>query len=292
MSFTEKSFQGLNSRGFHRIVYNDWGAPGAHTVVAVHGLTCNGHDFDDLAENLVGQGYRFIAVDLPGRGRSDNLPNPADYHLGQYCQDIAALFAHLGLNADSKIDWIGTSLGGLLGMCISAMPGTPVKRLLINDVGPEISAEILSFLHQVILKPRSFETLQEIESELRSVQRIGWGPLSGEQWSHMTRHYARPAADGSLTFNYDQAIAENFAPAIVKPVDLWPYWQALAQPTMIIRGGQSLLLTQAVAERMLGTRPEGMTQLVTFDDCGHAPSLLAPAHMDVIRQWLNAKIPV
>lgn len=290
MPFTEKQFLGLNSQGFHRIVYNEWGPPQAHTIVAVHGLTCNGHDFDDLAVYLVELGYRVITVDLPGRGRSDNLPNPADYHLGQYCHDIAALFAHLGLGPNSKIDWIGTSLGGLLGMCIAAMKNSPVKRLLVNDVGPEISAEILVFLHSVILKPRSFETLQDIENELRSLQRIGWGPLSDEQWAHMARHYARPADDGSLMFNYDPAIANNLAPGVVQPVDLWPYWTALTQPTMIICGGQSLLLTEQLATKMLETRPAGSTELVTFDDCAHAPSLLAPAHMDVIRQWLNAPL--
>ena len=297
MTYRESHIFGLDSQGFHKIVYSDWGAPEAHPVLCVHGLTCNGHDFDDLSRALAEDGYRVIAVDLPGRGRSDPLKNPLDYHLGQYCQDIAALLAHLGISPPTPpqaggrkggIDWIGVSLGGLLGICLAAMENSPIRRMIVNDIAPEIPKELLDFLYQVVLKPRRFDTLQDLKNDMRGVQRAGWGPLTEEQWQAMAEHYARALEDGALTYNFDPQIGFNFAPERAQAVDLWPLWERIAIPTLLIRGGQSLLLTHAQAEAMAQRAPRAGVQTVTFDDCGHAPSLLAPAHIDVVKQWLNS----
>lgn len=291
MSFQEKHFLSVNSRGFHRLVYNDWGAPQGHLVVAVHGLTCNGHDYDDLARALAQEGYRFIALDLPGRGRSDALPDPADYNIGQYCHDVAALLAHLDLREGAPLDWIGTSLGGLIGMVLASMEGSPITRLLVNDVGPEITAQTLSYLHDFILTPRVFGTLQDLEADMRAVQRAGWGPLTDAQWHHLARHYARALPDGTLSYNYDPHIAHHMAPGRAQDMDLWAHWARIRQPVMILQGGQSLLLRENTIKKMTEALKPGQTSIVAFDDCGHAPSLLAPAHIEIVKQWLNTAPP-
>ncbi|MCK6418214.1 MAG: alpha/beta hydrolase [Alphaproteobacteria bacterium] len=286
MSFVENNFFALNSQGWHRIVFNEWGDRDGRLLLAVHGLTCNGHDFDDLARVLSEDGYRVIAVDLPGRGRSDYLTQPYDYHLHQYALDISHLIAHLGLQQSEGIDWLGTSLGGLLGIYMASLHNTPVRRLIVNDVAPEIAPEIMDFLYNIVLKPRVFDTMQELEADMRQIQRIGWGPLTDMQWQNMARYYARALPDGRLTYAYDPALAENFAPSRRSAVSLWPCWEKIRARTLLIRGGQSMLLTQAVAEQMCAG-PGPNPDFIQFDDCAHAPSLLAPVQIGTIRQWLS-----
>lgn len=290
MSFAERHVLAFNSHGFHRIVYNDWGDPQGRPLMAVHGLTCNAHDFDDLARALVQDGYRVIAVDLPGRGRSDYLPMSQDYHLHQYASDISHLLAHLGWQNPASVDWLGTSLGGLLGMYIASMDNTPIRRLILNDVGPEIPPAILDFLYNIVLKPRVFATMSELEADMRQLQRVGWGPLTDAQWQHMARYYARALDDGRLTYAYDPAIAENFAPERRIATNLWAYWARARPRTLLIRGGQSLLLTQAMVDQMRASGPGPTMDFVTFDDCAHAPSLIAPPQIETVRAWLNATL--
>jgi pimeloyl-ACP methyl ester carboxylesterase len=288
MPFAEKCYYGLNSTGFHRIVYNDWGPPDARPVVCVHGLTGNGHDFDYLAEALVKNGHRVIAVDLPGRGRSDFLHNPLDYNHNQYCADLTALLAQLGIAAPRSVDWIGVSLGGLLGMRLAGTENSPIGRLIINDVGPEVPQKALDFIHQVISQTYSFPTVKDLEKRMRETRGLTWGPVTDEQWHHMAKYNARALDDGQVTYSYDPEIAAVFENQPIGDQDLWPYWDRITAPVLLIQGGKSILLTDPIVEDMNVRGPGPDMDLVIFEDCGHVPSLMAPEHISVIRQWLEA----
>ncbi len=287
MSFNEKSYLGLNSMGFHNIVYNDWGPSDGAPIICVHGLTCNGHDFDPLAEHLSAQGHRLITIDLPGRGRSDNLPNPMDYNLVQYNQDIAGLLSHLDITEANSVDFLGVSLGGMIGMCLAGVQNSPIRRLIINDVGPIIPQNALDLIRDVVLQPRIFDSIEELETDFKQTQRIGWGPITDEHWHHMAKHNARALDDGRLTYNHDASIAVAFNAAEPNDIGLWPFWNAVACPTLMIRGAKSIILPQDLLDQMSTCGPGPSMTLATFDDCGHVPSLTAPEHISAIEQWLE-----
>ena len=291
MSFSEKHYFGLNSQGLHRIVYSDWGPPSAPPVICVHGLTGNGHDFDFLAKALVEKGYRVIAVDLPGRGRSDFLPEPLDYNHTQYCQDLIALLAHLGVSTPGSVDWLGVSLGGLLGIRLAGMENSPIRRLIINDVGPVVPQPALDFIYKVIAQTYHFDTIQALEKRMRETRGLSWGPVTDQQWKHMAEHNARALDDGQITYSYDPEIAVVFEHQPLGGVDLWPYWDRIFCPVLTIQGAKSLLLTNVIIEEMNGRGPGKTMDLVIFEDCGHVPSLMAPEQIKVIEEWLiNTKI--
>lgn len=285
MSYIERKFLSLNSAGYHRIVYNDWGPKDGNPIIAVHGLTGNGHDFDYLAEELIQDGHRFIAIDLPGRGRSDFLKNSMDYTYNQYWRDLTTLLAHLDLARPQCVDWIGVSLGGLLGMYLAGLPLSPIKRFIINDVGPEVPQAALDFIYHVIKVPYVFNTIQDMEKRMRETRGLTWGPVTDEQWKHMAEHNARGLEDGRLSYSYDPEIARVFEVEPTGALNLWPYWLAAQCPTHLIRGAQSMLLTPEIAAKMQETKPS--MAFTEFEGCGHVPSLMAPEQIRVIKEWLT-----
>lgn len=279
-----------NPQGQHRLAYNDWGPEDGQPLLCIHGLTGNGYDFDFLAEDLVRHNRRLIALDLPGRGRSDFLPDPMDYNYGQYLRDIKTLLAHLKLNTPGCIDWLGVSLGGLLGFRMAGLPDSPVRRLIINDVGPEVPQAALDFIFQVISKHYAFETLEDFENRLKQTRGLTWGPVTEEQWKHMAKHNARALDDGRITYAYDPHIAEIFKNQPIGEADLWPYWEKIACPVLLIQGIESLLLTPAIIEKMEKRYTGSELDVAVFKNCGHVPSLMAPHQIEVIKEWL-AKAP-
>lgn len=283
----EKSFLSLNSQGFHSVVYSDWGPQDGKIIICVHGLTGNGHDFDEIAPMLVNEGYRVIAIDLPGRGRSDFLKNPLDYNYAQYWTDLTALMVHLGVNRPQSIDWLGVSLGGLLGIYMASLPGSPIRRLVLNDVGPEVPKPALDFIAQVIGQDYVFNTVQDLEERMRATRGLTWGPVTDVQWKHMAEHNARATPDGRITYSYDPKIAKIFEVEPIGPVNLWPCWDALLIPVLTIRGEQSVLLTPPIADLMKTRKPGKPMDFIEFKACGHVPSLMAPDQIDIVRSWLN-----
>ncbi|MFN3700426.1 MAG: alpha/beta fold hydrolase [Alphaproteobacteria bacterium] len=287
MAFTEKHFHALNSKGYHRITYSDWGDPQARPIIGVHGLTGNGHDFDVIAAALINHGYRFIAVDLVGRGRSDFLPDPLDYNYQQYCADLMLLLAHLDLTRPHCLDWLGISLGGLLGIRLAGLENSPICRLILNDVGPEVPQAALDFIHGVIAQEYRFDTLQELETRMRATRGLSWGPISDQQWKDMAEHNARALDDGRLTYGYDPRIAEIFKLHPTGQESLWPYWGNIAAPVQVLHGAQSMVLTAPIIESMQSSYRGTGIEVVTFEDCGHVPSLMHPSQIEKVLTWLN-----
>jgi len=260
-------FRGLSPHGFHRVVYYEWGdAANPRVVVCVHGLGRNGRDFDVIAEALAPT-HRVLAVDMPGRGMSDWLADPNDYAFPTYLATLTALVARSGA---VDVDWIGTSMGGLLGIVMAAQPASPVRRLVVNDVGPQLDAAALARIGSYIGQDPTFATFAEMEAYLRRIS-APFGPLHDLQWEFLTRTNVRERADGRWGLAYDPGIAVPFrnAPA---PPNLWPLWDAITCPALVLRGAESDLLTREVAQAMATRGPK--PRVIEFAGVGHAPMLL------------------
>lgn len=266
-----------------RLVYSEWGPADGPAVLAVHGLTCNKHDFDYLAPALAQQGYRVIALDLPGRGGSDFLEDPMNYRHGAYVGNLVDLIEHLNLK---NFDFIGTSLGGLIGMRMAGKPefSDYFKTLILNDIGPEVPEEAIDFIKLVLSETYTFADFDELEKQMRENRGLIWGPITDEQWSHMAAHNYRKLSDDRLTYHYDPAIRLRFETDPVGAIDLWERFSALTCPILLLRGGQSVLLTEDITRRMKDRQPH--MAVVTYEDCGHVPSLMAPNQIEDVKQWL------
>lgn len=275
---------GLGSKGFHRIHYTDWGDPGAgRIVVCAHGLTRTGRDFDDLARALAPD-FRVACPDMAGRGRSDWLYAKEDYGYPQYCADMTALIARLTSSGKpAKIYWVGTSMGGIIGMLLASRPNSPIEKLVLNDVGTVIPKAALERIGAYVGQDPRFKTLEELEAMVRIVC-APFGPLTDAQWRHLTVTGARQHEDGSWGMSYDPGIAAPFRKGPLADVDLWQFWDTITCPTLLLRGAQSDLLLKETAAAMTqrGPRP----RLVEFDGIGHAPMLMAGDQIEVVREFL------
>jgi pimeloyl-ACP methyl ester carboxylesterase len=263
--------------------YVEWGAPDAEQViVCVHGLTRNARDFDVLAAALATEGARVLAIDVVGRGRSSWLADPQGYALPLYAQQIARLLQLLDL---PPVDWIGTSMGGLIGMALAATDAPPMRRLVLNDVGPFVPKLALSLIKTYLGLDLVFPSLEALERHLRQIH-APFGPLTDDQWRHLAEHSARQDADG-WRLRYDPAIRVPYQDLADADLDLWPLWDQIRCPTLLLRGGDSILLTEATAAEMTQRGPKAT--LATFPGIGHAPALMAPDQIEAIRRWLAAE---
>ena len=280
----EKSFFGLSPAGFHKVVYYRHMPAGAITnpvpVVCVHGLTRNGRDFDALAASLTAAGRVVYAVDIVGRGHSDNLPNPALYTYPQYLSDIAIL---LGKIAAPQIDWVGTSMGGLMGLMLAAQPRTPIRKLVLNDVGAFIPRAALERLGSYVGKAPLFDTLTALEAYIRHIH-APFGITRDEDWQHMAATSARTLPDGTLSLAYDPAIGQVFTTTPLADVNLWGLWPLVKAETLLIRGANSDLLLPETVRMMQQAKPA--LQVAEIPDCGHAPALIDTAQTSLIRDFL------
>lgn len=278
-----RHFRGLTAHGFHRVVYYEWGAPdNASVVVCVHGIGRNGRDFDVLGEALAPT-HRVLAIDMPGRGASEWLRDPMDYVAPVYLGTLTALIAASG--ADT-VAWVGTSMGALLGIIAAAQPDTPVARLVVNDAGPVIEPAALARIGQYFGTDPSFATYAELQAYVRTVSAT-FGPLTDAQWDHVVRTNARQRPDGSWGVGYDPSIAVPFR-AQPAGANLWPLWDAIRCPTLVLRGERSDLLSRETAQAMSerGPRP----RVVEIAAVGHAPTLLPCDQVDIVVEFLRSTV--
>lgn len=276
----------LHPGGTHRMAYVEWGDPAnPRVLICVHGLTRCGRDFDDLAQVMAAD-YRVVCPDVAGRGRSDWLPDPNLYTLPQYGADMLTLIAAL---APARLDWLGTSMGGLIGMGIAAQPASPIGRLVLNDVGPVLTAASLQRIGQYLGNAPRFDSYAQIEGFVRAVS-AGFGTLSDAQWQHLTTHVIRRAGDDKFEFVYDPTIAVAYIQALVasggRDIDFWPLYDLIACPTLLLRGESSDLLTRETAQAMTQRGPRA--QLVEIAGVGHAPTLMAAEQIEIVRRFLLA----
>jgi len=266
------------------MAYVEWGDPAnPRVLVCVHGLTRCGRDFDDLAGALA-DNYRVVCPDVVGRGQSDWLRDPMHYAIPQYAADMATLLARLDVEA---VDWLGTSMGGMIGMALACQPETPITRLVLNDVGPVLTVVSLTRINQSLGKAPRFDSIEQAEAFLRFVGST-FGALSDAQWRHLTVHVTRTAADGKVDFVYDPGLAESFREALAacggKDIEMWPFYDGIACPTLLLRGESSDLLTHETAQRMSERGPRA--RLVEIPNVGHAPMLMDDGQVAPVREFL------
>jgi len=270
----------LGVSGFHELHATEWGPRrSSRVVVCAHGYSGNGRDFDELARELADSGARVVCPDFAGRGRSAWLP-PFEYHFARYLADIRSLLAHLHV---SEVDWIGTSMGGLLGMMLAAQPGAPVRSLVINDAGAYLPIDALRQIARNLDSRQPFATLEEVEAHLRHTHRE-WGDIDDAQYKRLTAHGSRRAADG-YRLHFDPHLAAVVQPPIFAPgIYLWDAWYRVRCPVLLLRGESSEIFPAHVARTMLDIKPSA--RLVEFAGCGHAPSLMVPEQIEVVRDFV------
>lgn len=283
-SFREGRVQCLSPAGFHDMAYVEWGDPAnPKLLLCVHGLTRSGRDFDDLARAMCDE-YRVVCPDVVGRGRSGRLKLPNLYGIPQYCNDMVTLLARL--QADT-LHWVGTSMGGLIGMGLAAQQSTPISRLVLNDVGPVVTATSIARIGEYLGKAPRFDSFEQAEGFVRFVS-ASFGPLTPSQWRQLTVHTVRQAGDGKFEFIYDPAIAVPFQEMMAagggKDMELWPMYDAISCPTLLLRGAESDLLTRETAQQMTQRGPKAT--LVEFHGVGHAPVLMDVEQISPLREFL------
>ena len=276
----QRFLSALGPSGFHKIAYREWPGPAAApTLICVHGLTRNGRDFDVVAQALSAH-YRVICPDMPGRGLSDNLADSAQYNNFLYLADLAALIARLDVE---RLDWLGTSMGGILGMMMAATPGSPVRRLVVNDIGAVVAkAGIERIAGYVGLDP-TFETLDAL-ADVMAANFIGSEKLARAAILGLAEDEARQRPDGRYGWAYDPHIGDAFKATPPQDVDLWAVWERIDCPTLVLRGGVSDILSAEVAEAMTARGPKA--KLVTYPGIGHAPWLAGQDQIAPVRDFL------
>lgn len=279
--------------GLHQVAYWEWPArhpnEATQTILCAHGLTRNGRDFDALA-HVLSETHRVICVDFVGRGDSDWLKDPMLYGVPQYVADAVTLIARLDVNRSnapnktSRLAWIGTSMGGLVGMVLAAMPNTPISALVLNDIGPELAPEGVKRIGTYVgVTPAMFSYRQAADFVIGNS--ASFGSHTPEQWELFTRHYVVQKGD-QWVFNYDPAISVPFKISLNQAVNLWPFYDVIKVPTHVLRGAQSDLFSEAIADQM--TRRGPKAGLTTFADVGHAPSLLVTNQIQTIQQFISS----
>ncbi len=285
-AFSKHYFMGLGFHGFHRVNYLEWGSvdkfPHQETLVCVHGLTRNARDFDRLAAKLCDR-YRIVCPDVVGRGDSDHLLDDESYNYLQYNADMNALIARLGA---TEINWIGTSMGGIIGMVLASVAQSPIRRLVVNDIGPEVSRDALLSIAEYIGRSEEFASVSEVEEYLRKIY-PEFAPMSDTDWTHMAKYSSKRTEHGTFRMKFDPRVGDAFRDSISYfNVDMWETWEKISCPVLVLRGKNSSFLTEETANKMLECGPE--TTLVEFDDTGHTPTLRNDEQVGVIEEWLAA----
>lgn len=282
--------QCLDASGLHRMAYWEWGDPAnGRVLVCAHGLSRQGRDFDVLAQALCDR-YRVVCPDVVGRGRSDWLDEPMGYQIPTYVADMVTLLARLRAET---LDWVGTSMGGLIGMGLASLKGSPIRRLVLNDVGPTIEPAALARIGTYLGQVHRFETVEAAADYFWSISQ-GFGPHTREQWLALTRPMLKEVNDErgrAYVPHYDPRIAVPFhatTPEVAAAAQalLWQRYDAVRARTLVIRGAQSDLLTAQTAQAMSERGPKA--RVVTLPGVGHAPTLVDPAQVAVIQEFLSA----
>ena len=260
---------------------HEWGdAKNARVVICAHGLSRNGRDFDVLADALASD-FRILCPDVPGRGESDWFASADHYTIPHYIQAMNAMLTDLGV---STYDWVGTSMGGLIGMVMAATPGSKMRRFVINDIGPVIERASLDRIASYVGKTPLFPTYMSLFEAVQPIN-VTFGPLTDEQKHHMVKTSVQERADGQWEFKTDPKIGDAFRAGLAQPsADMWPLWGAIKQPILILRGVNSDLLSAVTLEKMVATHPDA--KAITIADTGHAPMIMDEPTVAAVKQFL------
>jgi len=300
----KNSYLGVSEEGFHNIAYTEWGSSDTErpTVICVHGYTRNSRDFDSLASYISMKGRHVFCPDVVGRGDSSWFKQSSHYNFTQYVADMNALIAR---SQARQVDWIGTSMGGLIGMILAAKPNSPIRRLILNDVGPQIPIHGLRRLAKYAGKDPMYESFDEAKKQFKT-NYAEFGNLSEKQWDTFTKNSIEQQAPNVFIARVDpniknpksttQIISEFFhhphkaLEGILYDIDLWSIWKNVQCPVLVIHGTHSDLLTPEIIRRMQRAHPQ--IEVYEKEDAGHAPALLDLIDHETIAQWLDSALPM
>ena len=292
-------FFGLSEEGFHRIAYTEWGTSSntMAPVVCVHGLTRNGRDFDRIAQYLNERNYPVFCPDMAGRGDSDWLNNPLNYTYEQYIADTTIMIAKT--NA-SELNFIGTSMGGLIGMFLASQPKSPIRRLVLNDIGPQISLKGIARIATYAGKDPDFYSLEEAKQHFK-IAFADSGPLTDQELQEITESSIRETTKGKFVSKLDQAIkvvpikSKIAWKSVIHPlktlegvlfdIELWSVWKNITCPVLVIHGKKSDILLSSTVTKMQQTHAN--VEVIEVPDVGHAPTLFDAKTQEMIYQWLK-----
>ncbi|MYM34756.1 alpha/beta fold hydrolase [Duganella sp. FT94W] len=284
-----KSVQCLSLAGLHRMSYKEWGdASNPNVLLCVHGVTRVGDDFDTMARALAAD-YRVIAPDIVGRGRSDWLKNPQLYVIPQYVSDIVTLLARVLPDPESqKVDWFGTSMGGLIGMGLASLPDNPIRKLVLNDIGPTLAPQAMQRIGDYIGQDLRFDSFEAGAQFVRDVS-VSFGEHTPEEWRKLAADVLRQDKDGKWGRHYDMGLAAPFRAvtperAAADQAMLWAAYDAIRCPTLLVRGAESDLLSRDTALAMTQRGPKA--QLVEIPKVGHAPTFIHDDQIQIAKQFL------
>lgn len=282
--------QCLSPAGLHRMAYRVWGDQrNPKVLLCVHGVTRNSGDFDAMAAALCGT-YRVVCPDIVGRGLSDRLPNPQLYQVPQYVADIVTLLARL--NAE-QVDWFGTSMGGLIGIGLASLPRNPLRKLILNDIGPTLNADALQRIGDYIGQDMRFASFDEGAAYIKSISQP-FGPHTDQQWDKLARDVLIQNGAGQWVRHYDLSLAVPFKSATPESIAqsealLWHAYDAITCPTMLVRGAQSDLLSHATALQMTQRGPKA--RMVELAGIGHAPTFVSASQIALVDEFLCSALP-
>lgn len=283
---TEAFFETKNSSGTAKVFYQTWGDPSGRPLVCVHGLTGSSADFKFVGEYFGSRGYYVVAIDMPGRGQSDFLKNPYDYNYNQYITDLKLFLAHLNFSA---VDWLGVSMGGLLGIRLAGEPNSPIQRMIMNDIGPDVPQIGLDLIKGYLSLSPVFSTLDDVIGAFKqSVNGPFYrGDLSEPLWKYYAETHVRQLPDGGYVRSFDPAIDKVFQTSPIGDDDLWQYWRQITQPVLTLRGELSLLFTEAIERQMQLSKSGQPLTSIRFANCGHVPSLYVEEQIKLLENWLS-----
>ncbi|MBQ5947259.1 alpha/beta fold hydrolase [Massilia sp. ST3] len=284
-----KSVQCSSPAGLHRVAYKEWGDPlNPKVLVCVHGVTRVGDDFDHLARALCGE-YRVVCPDVVGRGRSERLRDPAHYVIPQYVSDMVTLIARVTAPGEAReVHWFGTSMGGLIGMVLASLEGTPISRMVLNDIGPVLDQAALQRIGEYIGQDIRFPSFEAGAEYVKAVS-MSFGPHTEEEWFKLSSDVLRRQDDGQWVRHYDLGLAQPFKAitperAAGDEAALWAAWDAIRCPTLLVRGEHSDLLSRETAAEM--TRRGPKPRLVEIQGVGHAPTFIQANQIAIAREFL------
>lgn len=284
MAPTSSSFMSLGQNGFHRIAYRSWGRPdNPDVVICVPGISRTGRDFDPLAEALSDR-FRVLCPDLVGRGDSGRFSQEhrKGYGVNTYVADMAALIARSGAE---RVDWVGTSLGGMVGMMTAAKPGAPIRRLVLNDIGPVMALPGMERIRDTVGVTMRWPDLDSAVAAMRA-QSPGFGPMTDAQWRWWCEITLDREEDGGYHLRYDPNIAWAFRERPVEEARLWPTWDAITAPVLLLHGAESTLLTGETVVEMQTRGPR--CEVLEIPGVGHCPALVDDHQIGAIRAFLTA----
>jgi pimeloyl-ACP methyl ester carboxylesterase len=284
-----KSVQCSSPAGLHRVAYKEWGDPAnPRVLVCVHGVTRVSDDFDHLARALCDH-YRVVAPDVAGRGRSERLRRAELYTVAQYVNDMVTLVARVTANNDGEaVHWFGTSMGGLIGMMLASLEGTPIRKLVLNDIGPVLNPDAMRRIGDYVGQDLRFPSFEAGAAFVRDVS-VSFGPHSEAEWHKLASDVLRQEPDGRWVRHYDLALAQPFRAMTQERAEsdeaaMWRAYDAIRCPTLLVRGAQSDLLSRETAQQMASRGPH--PRLVEIPDVGHAPTFVHDDQIAIAREFL------